>query len=69
MRVKNCGVTSMVCIFGVYNVILLRKYTGKNEIKQGNHRENTGNFALWDEWEPCECTKILSGLDPQSSKL
>ena len=41
-------------IFDVKNVvILLRKYTGKTRITQGNHRENTGNFAFRDEWEPC----------------
>ena len=44
-------------IFDVSNVvILLWKYTGKSKITQGNHRENTGNFAFRDEWEPCVCT-------------
>ena len=42
-------------IFDASNVvILLRKYTGKAKITLGNHRENTGNFALQlGEWEPC----------------
>ena len=40
--------------FEVQNVVmLLRKFTGKTKIIQGEiHRENTWNFGFRDEWEP-----------------
>ena len=43
-----------VFMFEVSNgVILLQKYTGKTEIKQGKHRENAGNLNFRVECEPC----------------
>ena len=41
------------------------KNTGKKLKAQGNHRENTGNFALIEVWppcciSPCEENKIFS---------
>ena len=47
-------------IFDVENVVILfQKYTGKNKITPGNHRENTGNFASRDEWEPCKSKFVI----------
>ena len=30
---------------------MVPKYTGKTEITQGNHTENTGNFVFRDKWK------------------
>ena len=46
---KNYCVMSMVLFLKINIVTLLWKYTEKLKL----HRENTGNFAYQNDWEPC----------------